>query len=103
MTSCIAHETFQTAAEQPEHGFWVEGTVEVTLQGKTRRVKAHKTGDEIRAYGLTGRYETGTKAWPANVTRVIDPSTGKPWDRVVFGRDERSGRCNKASNVFFKD
>lgn len=103
MTSIINADTFEASANQPGHGYWTEGSVEVSLHGETRRVPAHKNGETITAYGLTGRYQTGTKAWPASVDRVIDPRNGKPWDRVNFGRDERTGRCRKTSMVFFKD
>ena len=101
MTSIINPETFEAAEVQ--EGYYLEGTVEVTLRGETRRVKAlmQKGGVQITAYGMTGRYQTGTRAWPANVTRVIDPTTGRAWDRIEFGRDERSGRCKKTSSIFF--
>ena len=102
MTSIINETTFQTSDTQPDHGFWVDGTVEVTLRGETRRVKAVRTKqDTIRAYGFTGRYETGSKAWPASVERVIDPRTGKAWDLISFGRDERQGRCKKTGHIHF--
>jgi hypothetical protein len=101
MTSIINADTFEASSEQPDHGYWVNGTVEVTLRGKTARVNAHKRGHEITAFGMTGRYATGTKAWPASATRVIDPSTNTPWDRVSFGRDDRSSRFNKTSALSF--
>lgn len=103
MTSIINETSFIASNEQPEHGFWVEGTVEVTLRGETRRVRAKRRNDEITAYGMTGRYQTGTKAWPAAATRVVDPRTGRPWDRIRFGRDDRSGKFNKVNCVFFAD
>ena len=105
MSSCINPETFTAAEVQPDHGFWIEGTVEVTLGRETRVLRAMKRddGNQITALGLSGRYETGSKAWPATVTRVVDPRTGKPWDRVEFGRDERAGRCKKTNMIFFKE
>jgi hypothetical protein len=39
------------------------GTVEVTLMGKTKRVVANKSNVDIYAYGIAGRYKTGTKVW----------------------------------------
>lgn len=103
MASIIKTETFTAAATQPDHGFWIEGTVQVTLRGETRTVKAHKStrAGEITAYGMTGRYQTGTKAWPASVTQKIDPSTGKPWDSVNFGRDDRSSKFQKFNALHF--
>lgn len=103
MTSCINPDTFVRGEVQPDHGFWIDGTVEVTLHRETRRVTAKMGNEQITAYGLTGRYETGSKAWPARVTRVVDPTTNKPWDRIQFGRDERTGRCKKTSMIFFRD
>lgn len=102
MTSIIDPTTFVAHATQPTHGYWVEGTVEVTLGRETRRVEAiRKNEDQITAYGLTGRYQTGTKAWPARATRVIDPKTNRPGDRIEFGNDDRSGRCKKTNQIFF--
>lgn len=101
MTSIIDPTTFIASETQPTHGYWVEGTVEVTLGRETRRVDAMKRDAGITAFGLTGRYQTGSKAWPARATRVIDPSTGRPWDRIEFGNDDRSGRCKKTNQIFF--
>lgn len=102
MTSIINPQTFEVAAEQPEHGYWIAGTVEVTLGKETRRVEATKANDQITAFGMTGRYETGKRAWPARATRVIDPTTGRAWDRVQFGRDDRAGgRFNKTNALSF--
>lgn len=99
----IAAASFITATEQPEHGYWIEGTVEVTLRNETRTVRATKSTRDgfITAYGMTGRYQTGTKAWPASVQQRIDPRTNKPWDCVSFGRDDRSGKFQKTSALHF--
>jgi hypothetical protein len=103
MTSIINAATFTANAEQPDHGYWIEGTVEVTLRGQTRRVRATKSNrDEvITAHGMTGRYQTGTKAWPATATQRIDPRTGKAWDSVNFGRDDRAAKFQKTSALHF--
>lgn len=99
----VNHLTFidAPAEDQPSHNYWIEGTVEVTICGKTRRVKAHRSGDTITAFELSGRYMTGNKAWPASVQQRIDPKTGKRWDSASFGRDDRSGRFNKMNAIFF--
>lgn len=103
MTSIINAETFTASAEQPSHDYWIEGTVEVTLRGQTRRVRATKSkrDGEITAHGMTGRYQTGTKDWPASVTQRIDPRTGKAWDSVHFGRDDRAAKFQKTSAINF--
>jgi len=101
MTSIINAETFVVSPEQPEHGYWVEGTVDVTLRGETRTVRAIQSHGEITAFGMTGRYQTGTKAWPAKATQKIDPRTNKPWDSVIFGRDDRAAKFQKTSALFF--
>lgn len=103
MTSIINACTFKPSDEQPAHNFWIEGTVEVTLGKETRRVKAHKStrDNTITAFGMTGKYQTGAKAWAASVQQRIDPRTGQPWDNVSFGRDERAGRCIKTNALHF--
>lgn len=102
MASIINAETFITAADQPDHGYFVEGTVEVTLRGETRTVRATKSRNgEITACGLIGRYQAGTKVWPATVTQRIDPRTNKVWDSVDFGRDDRAGRFQKTNTLWF--
>lgn len=76
------------------------GTVEVTLWGKTRRVPALRREDgRISARGIVGRYRTGAKSWPAYTEASADGST----IYVNFGRDDRSGRFHKANCLFFAD
>lgn len=103
MTSIINISTFTAAAEQPEHGYWIEGTVDVTLRNETRTVRATKStrNGMITAYGMTGRYQTGTKAWPAEVQQRIDPTNNKPWDHVQFGRDDRAAKFQKTNALHF--
>jgi hypothetical protein len=74
------------------------GTVEVTLWRKTRRVAAlRRENGRISARGLVGRYVTGTKSWPAHVETHLDGATVY----VHFGRDDRSGRFSKANCLHF--
>lgn len=103
MGSIIDDNSFVAAEVQPEHGFWIEGVVSVTLRGETKTVRAHmrQASKEITAFGLTGRYETGTKAWPASVTQKIDPRSGARWDSVDFGRDDRSPKFSKMRGLSF--
>jgi len=94
--------TFVPAAKQPDHGLWIEGTVNVTLRGETRRVKAHQLANgNVRAYGMTGRYQAGTKAWSASVEQRTDPRTGKVWDLIEFGRDDRAAKFQKINGLHF--
>ena len=104
MTSIINAATFTASAEQPDEGYsWIEGTVEVTLRNETRTVSAEKCNryGRITAYGMTGRYQTGTKAWPATVMQMVDPRTGKLWDFVSFGRDDRASKFQKLNGLHF--
>ena len=66
------------------------GTVEATLGYQTKRVEAVRyPSGHIVSWGFTGRYRTGTKAWPATV------SLHGERESVFYGRDERVGRCRK--------
>lgn len=99
----IATETFQPAAELSKYGQeygWNEGTVEVTFQGRTERVKciAPKDGEaKWTIYGLCARYATGTKVWPATIW--FSAETGKM--NVSTGFDNRSGRFSQPRLVGF--
>jgi hypothetical protein len=75
----------------------VYGTVEVTLGNQTKRVRATMwVGGDIYAYGVTGRYMTGKKAWPGYV------SSRPGWnnDHVSFGFDSHSGKHRKVAIHF---
>lgn len=75
------------------------GTVEVTLGKETRRVLARRTANYITAYEFGGRYETGTKVWPASVSQHYE-ADGKVWESADFGRDDRHPKFNKMRGVF---
>lgn len=80
------------------------GTVEVTLQGRTQRCPVSRDqGDNSSLFvrGMTGRYVTGTTAWPATIRVWKSAHTGEMVETINFGRDERSGRFNKANCLFF--
>lgn len=84
--------------------YFAEGTVEITVQRETRRVhaiRAHSDGT-VTAYGISGRYVSGAKAWPAQVSNRPGKDGGR-WETVNFGRDDRSARFNKANMIFFAD
>jgi len=73
------------------------GTVEVTLERATRRVPCKRSSNgTLYVNGISGRYRTGTQAWPASV------SVDERGEFIHFGRDERAGRCIK-SMLFFDD
>lgn len=101
--SYIVDPDFVPTEVEAKYG-WTKGTVEVTLGGQTRRCRASDHGDEITAFDLGGRYQTGTKVWPACVTSY-KPDTGHRLagcEYPVFGRDDRDPKF-KLSCIFFVD
>lgn len=71
------------------------GTIEATLGGQTKRVEAVRyEGGRIVSWDFTGRYRTGTKAWPATVSVEGDRET------VWYGKDHHTGRCQKTGLSF---
>jgi acylphosphatase len=83
----INPDSFQATDENGHNG-----TVEVTFQGQTRRVKAFKNAFGISAYGaLTGRYQSGSKAWPASI------HLDERGEYTRFGRDDRASKFKKAT------
>jgi hypothetical protein len=95
----INAETF--IADEVQTRSWKTGTVECSLGRETKRLPASIIGEMLTAHGFTAKYYTGKKLWPASVTSRIDQRTGKRWESVDFGRDERSGRCRKVQHVWF--
>lgn len=100
----INKASFQINGAFDDHS--VFGTVEVTLADRTQRVRAvihtydnspHLNG--ITAYGITGRYRTGMKAWPG----YIQLRDGWTNEHVSFGFDSRSGKHHKATISFTKE
>ncbi len=107
MTTLVNRNSFEIngAADFNEYSTTIYGTVEVTLQGRTKRVQAvlrrsldttSHLNNEITAYGITGRYMTGKIAWPGSI------SSREGWknDSVRFGFDSRSGKHHKATISF---
>lgn len=103
----IARDSFEVngAYSENEWSVTVYGTVALTLAGQTKRVRAslylsNDTSSHVHgmltAYGITGRYMTGTKAWPGSVTSRL----GWENDTVQFGFDSRSGKHRKVSISF---
>lgn len=87
------------AVETDEDGT-IRGTVDVRLRGTTKRVKAlfmTKYG-WIIAYGIIGRYQTGSKAWPASIRSNPD---GR--EDVNFGRDDRHPKFRKENAIWFAE
>lgn len=82
------------------YGLTIYGTVEVTLGTQRKRVPATmRRGsliDGITAYGITGRYRTGMKAWPGS----IELRDGWQNDTVSFGFNSRSGKHRKTTISF---
>lgn len=92
----IQAATFKATQESDGSDGLVEGTVQVVLGRETKEVSAFKCRDRIFARGFGGRYQTGSKVWPATV--ILDVTTGN--ESALFGRDDRSGRFNKLAGVF---
>lgn len=107
MTVINANSFEVESTETASFGLIEEGTVEVTLGRETRRVKARRTTPtyeggkpSIAAYGFGGRYNTGSKVWPAVVRMTIWPD-GKQTETANFGRDDRDSKFNKMRGIFF--
>ncbi len=78
---------------------YFNGTVEATVNGKTRRVPACKDDREIRAYRIAGKYQTGTKVWSCHITH--DLKTGR--ESFGGGFENRATRSRIQSLVGFMD
>jgi hypothetical protein len=75
------------------------GTVEVTLMGKTKRVVANKSNTNIYAYGIAGRYQTGTKVWSG--TLILDFKTNNY--HFYGGMDHRARFSTFHATGYFYD
>ena len=105
--SILNIETFElTNIEHHDYFGQIElGTIQATLRGKTRRVPARRYKDgTIVARGMTGRYRTGTKAWPAIVEYCSVGQVNPKWGEIVrFGRDDRAGGFHKTHGLSFSN
>lgn len=97
MTKQILNPTTFVADSQQEAGALVRGTVEITLQGKTKRVRCYQSGDRITAFDVGVKYKTGTKVWHGSVTHWIEKGT----ENVDGGFDNRASRSRIATIVGF--
>jgi len=101
----VVVETFQpseTPSKYAEEYGWNEGTVEVTFQGRTQRVKCiagEKHTSDWTIYGLCARYATGSKVWRATIH--FNPETR--FYHVSTGFDNRSGRFSRPNLTGFID
>ena len=100
MTTILNASTFEATGTEPTPYDPAEtrevGTIEASLGGQTRRVAAVRYAQgRIVSWDFTGRYRTGTKAWPATVS--IDPD-GR--ESVWYGKDHHTGRCQKTGLSF---
>ncbi len=86
-------DTFIAAETPSEYAVkygWNEGTVEVTFDRKTRRVRCHAPSEKQKdwdIYDFCARYATGTKVWRASVRH-----DGQRILSVWTGFESRSGR-----------
>lgn len=77
----------------------VVGTIEMDLGGRTVTAKARVYEDgDIAVAGFVGRYLTSTKPWIASVRFDKEGKMARVW----FGRDDRSGRFNKANAISYE-
>lgn len=96
MDRIIDTESFipQGEPETFSHGVRQRGTVEITLRGETRRVEAYLWDDgQLIARGIVGKYQTGTKLWPAYVSVYLNRE-GET-ERVRFGRYDNHPKFRK--------
>jgi len=92
MTISILNDTY-TASGKNEYGYEI-GTVQIDLgHGQVVLAKAQPQSDGHRVDGFVGRYVTSAKPWRASVS-----GKGSAL-HVYFGRDDRSGRFNKANAI----
>ena len=98
MTFKIDRNTFTATGEVTKFG--VMGTITVVFQGKEFTAVARKSDfrDTVYLEGFTGRYQSGTKAWPATVA-FGNGSSEKP--SVDFGRDDRCGKFRKENLISY--
>jgi len=105
--SILNIETFEvTSIEHDEVLGKIEhGTIEATLRRETRQVPASRYQDgTISATGMTGRYRTGTKAWPAVVEYRSFGQVNPKWgESVWFGRDDRADGFQKTHGLSFSN
>ena len=92
MTIKILTETFSSLGTNAYGD--VVGTVTVDLgRGSLVTAKAYQSMFGINVAGFIGRYVTSAKPWLAHVYGKGDGVF------VTFGRDDRSGRFNKANAI----
>lgn len=99
---CINAQTF-IANETQTRDDAIEGTVEVTLGNKTKRVEARKwkgqySEGDITAYGMTGRYQTGAKAWKACILLKANGD-----ESGHFGRYDNHPKFRKMRGISFAE
>jgi hypothetical protein len=98
----IDRNTFQPSNETPRVEGDILGTVEVTIRRETRRLPATLVPKHgwIIARGMTGRYHTATKAWPASVINRLQPD-GSVVEYANFGRDDNHPKFRKENCIHF--
>jgi hypothetical protein len=101
MTLAINVSTF-VQTEAPKEGSAITpGTVEVTLQGKTRRVSGYRMGDTFVAFEMVGKYQSGSKLWPGSIHSDLNRA-GERYETLRFGFDSRSGKHTRKPMIWFK-
>lgn len=84
------------------HADSIKGSVEVTLRGKTKRVRAvsFPKSASIYAYELVGRYQTGKRLWPASLRRLVRQN-GQVVETAFFGRYDNHPKFRKENAIWF--
>lgn len=101
----INRTTIRTIGTEQIERLGLRETVEVaaTFAYKTQTITAYRypeskyNPETLYLRGFVGRYVTSAKAWQASVRVDADD---KVW--VHFGRDDRSGRFNKANMIRYE-
>jgi hypothetical protein len=93
----INRASFIATAAEDKDGV-VAGTVEVTIRNETRRIAARSIAARgwIITNEITGRYQTGGKAWPGHILSSEDGT-----EKVHFGRYDNNPKFRKENAISF--
>jgi hypothetical protein len=91
------------ADEVQDSVYGIDGKVDVTFQGQTRRLRAYKQtsvhGEIINAYGIGVKYRTGMKVWHGYVSLYVARGT----ETIHGGLDNKNGNAGISTVLGFYD